>query len=322
MADYWSQSQHDYTDVEKNFYCFPPMRSRHCRLIFGEADASRPDWCEYWTVEKILKPYLPFQKCLSICCGFGEIERRLARMKVAARIVGTDIAPGAVAEAEKRGLAEGFTNLEYFVADLNQTSLPLEEYDLIWANGALHHIEHLERVIPMLWGALKPGGILISNEYVGPNYYQAGPRQQEIINAVRHLIPDDLRSVKASSETPPWTNRTLQRLGILPEAEADTMVYGKIWEMRTKEEWINSDPSEGVNASQIIPVLRRTFAEMDVRHFNGSILMHALDHQFYNTFDNSNPRHQKLLEMLVQIEASLIAAGELQSDNAHLICRK
>ena len=142
VADYWSQSQHDYTDVEKNFYCFPPLRSRHCQLIFGEADASRPDWCEYWTVEKILKPYLPFQKCLSICCGFGEIERRLARMKVAARIVGTDIAPGAVAEAEKRGLAEGFTNLEYFVADLNQTSLPLEEYDLIWANGALHHIEH------------------------------------------------------------------------------------------------------------------------------------------------------------------------------------
>ena len=40
---------------ERNFYTFLPIRTRSCKLIFNEDDATRKDWCEYWTVEKYLK---------------------------------------------------------------------------------------------------------------------------------------------------------------------------------------------------------------------------------------------------------------------------
>ena len=104
-----------------------------------------------------------------------------------------DIAPGAVKAAIETAKKEGFTNISYFVTDLNTADIPENEYDLIWANGALHHIRDLDIVIPKLYKALKKDGFLISNEYVGPNYQQLSLRHQEIINAIKHLLPDEFR---------------------------------------------------------------------------------------------------------------------------------
>jgi ubiquinone/menaquinone biosynthesis C-methylase UbiE len=186
----WSKV--DCSASDRNFYAFPPIRCRSSELIFGESDASRRDWCEYWTVVKYLQDKIPFNKCLSICCGFGEVERIMVRLNVAKKIIGTDIAPGALEQAKIRAKQEGMDSIEYFEADLNEYTLPENEYDLIWANGALHHILKLEEVIPNLYKSLKHGGYLISNEYVGPNYQKTKERQQELVNAIKHLLPDEL----------------------------------------------------------------------------------------------------------------------------------
>src|ERR1700722_20403760 len=98
-ADFWSNV--DCSASDKNFYCFPPIRARACKLIFDETDI-RPDWCEYWTVQKYLNDRLPFAEALSLCCGFGEIERVLGRLGVFDRMTGLDIAPGAIEQARSR----------------------------------------------------------------------------------------------------------------------------------------------------------------------------------------------------------------------------
>ncbi len=299
VADYWSEADCDASD--KNFYCFPPIRARSCKLIFGEYDTSRKDWCEYWTVQKYLKDKIPFEKCLSICCGTGPIERILSRLNVAKKIVGADIAPGAIEKAIQRAKDENISNIEYFISDINNKRFREEEYDIIWANGALHHIEDLERVIGMLYRTLKPGGYLISNEYVGPRYQQIPEKQQEIINAVRHLIPLELR----------------------PELEKYKYdIYGKAWEMPPVEYFLETDPSECVNSNNIIPILKTNFNEVEVKYFNGSILLYALGPKFYDNFDFNNSNHKKLLEMLFDIEDTLIETGEVSKDNAHIICKK
>jgi len=326
VEDFWSNV--DCSSSDKNFYCFPPIRSRSCKLIFGEGDAGRRDWCEYWTVEKYLKDKIPFEKCLSICCGFGEIERILSRLNVAHKIVGTDIAPGAIQKARENAIAEQLTNIEYYVADLNEERLPEKEYDIIWANGALHHIKELDFVIPNLRNALKDGGYLISNEYVGPKYQQVGKRQQEIINAVKHLLPMEL-SLKNTIQTQPHSESSFfskvkryfrKKDNQLTKDNED--IYGKIWEMPAIQYFLTYDPSECVNSNNIIPTLRKHFNIIDVKYFDGSIVMYALDSQFYDNFDFNNGNHQKLLELLFHIENTLIAIGELPRDNAHIICKK
>ena len=322
VKDYWSKV--DISASDKNFYCFPAIRSRSCRLILGESDAGRRDWCQYWTVEKYLKKYLPVEKCLSICCGFGEIERMLARLNVARQIIGVDIAPGAIEKARERAAAEGLGNIDYRVADLNVDSLPAEEYDVIWANGALHHIRELNLVAEKLKRALKPGGFLVSNEYVGPDYQQLPVRQQEIINAVRHLLPQDLRSPSG----PTVAGGMLARLrGLVCRAlcsrpSSDEAIYSRRWEMPGVEQFLATDPSECVRSSEIIPTLQRNFNDIDVRYFNGSVLFYALEQAFYDNFDHNNIHHRRILELLFAIEDHFIETGEIQRDNAHIICRK
>jgi peptidoglycan/xylan/chitin deacetylase (PgdA/CDA1 family)/SAM-dependent methyltransferase len=300
VADFWSKV--DCSESDKNFYCFSPIRARSCKLIFDEYDASRTDWCEYWTIQKYLKDFIPFEKCLSVCCGTGQVERTLARLNVAKKIIGTDIAPGAIDKARQRAIDENLNNIEYFVSDLNSRSLKEEdEYDIIWANGALHHIEDLDSVIPLLYKSLKRGGFLISNEYVGPKYQQIPQRQQEIINAVKHIIPPELR-LKDKIE------------------KYDT--FGQIWKHTPMEYFLETDPSECINSNNIIPLLRQYFDNVEIKYFDGSILFYLLDSAFYDNFDINNQNHRRILEMLFNIEDVLIETGEIARDNAHIICNK
>lgn len=325
VEKHWSKT--DGSASERNFYCFPPIRERSCRLIFNEHDAGRRDWCEYWTVEKYFKDRIPVEKCLSICCGFGEVERILSRLNVARKIIGTDIAPGAIDQARKKAAAEGLANIEYFTADINKEGLPPDEFDIIWANGALHHIRDLEVVIPRLKNALKTGGFLISNEYVGSNYQQLGARQQEIINAVRHLLPGDLCRKSFLQGKRPGGNSVFSKGLRYLQRKLDTLypnanIYGKIWAPLTRDHFLRTDPSECVNSERIIPELRKHFTDMDVKYYDGSILMYALDAKFYQNYNADNPVHGKLLDLLFRIEDTFIASGELPRDNAHIICRK
>lgn len=321
VKQYWSEK--DCSESEKNFYLFPAIRKRSCKLIFNEDDASNRIWCEYYTVEKYLKSRLPFEKCLSICCGFGKTERTLAKLQAAKKFVGTDIAPGALEEAKKRAQAEGVENVEYFPADLNTYQLPDEEYDLVWANGALHHITELDLVVSKLHKTMRIGGYLISNEYVGPKYQQISPRQQELVNAVKHLLPPELRG-KALSRTPYGGSifaKGIRYLKRLLEGNPRGGIYDALWEMPPVEFYLKTDPSECVGSHLIIPTLKKYF-DVEVRYYNGSILSYALDKNFFQNFDESNRKHVEILEMLFRIEDSLVSSGEINHDHAHIICHK
>lgn len=323
VKQHWSKVDHSVS--EKNFYRFPVIRARSCQLIFNETDATRSDWHEYWTVEKHLKNDMPFEKRLSFCCGFGHVERSLAKLDVAKKIVGTDIAAGAVEEARRRARAENLDNIEYYVSDMNHERLPHDEYDLIYANGALHHIANLESVIPIIYNAVRPGGYLVANEYVGPRYKQIGTRQQEFVNAVKPLLPPELRTrivrpipygLSIVARAIRYARRKLE--GVV----CNQQVYGALWWRLTVAQYIATHPSECVRSDKIIPTLKQHFDEVEVRFYNGSILCYALDPEFYNNVDIRNKNHQVILQMLFHIEDALAATGEIGQDNAFMVCKK
>ena len=301
VKKHWSTV--DCSASEKNFYCFPAIRTRSCQLIFNETDATDPAWCAYYTVEKYLKGSIPFEKCLSICCGFGHVERTLAKLQVARKIVGTDIAPGAIEEARKRAMADNLENIEYYVANLEQEQLPSREYDLIWANGALHHIADLDGVVSNLYATLRDGGYLVSNEYVGPRYQQIGTRQQELVNAVKHLLPPELRG-KALYRKPYGNSMVAKAMRYFRrqlERKQCGQIYEILWERPPVKYFLATDPSECVNSDQIIPTLKKYFDEVEVKYFNGSILLYALDSKFFDNFEAHNKTHRAILQMLFYI---------------------
>jgi SAM-dependent methyltransferase len=241
--------------------------------------------------------------------------------------------------AQEDGFGEMLT---YRVEDLNALALEPESADMVVAIGALHHLTNLEHICAQIYRALRPGGVLIASEYIGPNHQQLTPRQVELINAIIHLLPHDRRERFEYNFTSHrfWPFR-LARLGIRQLAGIDPyptvsrvrkMIYdlspfrryafGKVFDYRPRPYWMMTDPSEGVRAAEIIPQLHQYFAQMDIYPYNGSILLHALDPHYLATYNPDDPLHGEWIHLLCDLERRLIALGELPSDNAFIVARK
>ena len=211
IAQHWGQTP---PDLSKSFYGFPPIRDYIFACISGRVEKTERDCCERWTIETYLSDDIPVKECLSLCCGFGEIERILADLGVFLRCTAIDLSPAAVEVARQKAKEAGHNHIDYQVEDLNNLILEPQKYDLIYANGALHHLSRLEHVIEQIYTALKPGGIFVSNEYIGPKHQQLPWRQREIINSVIHLIPIKYRATTEETYVPVSFRYPLWKRGI------------------------------------------------------------------------------------------------------------
>lgn len=324
-------------DFSRTWFCFPPTQAYLREWITGD-----PSLDNYqWTVAVYLKGRTPVPRCLSLCCGHGHVERMLADLGTFQECLGLDISPEAIESASRQARERGYTQLRYEVADINAVRLQPEHFDLIVANGALHHIARLEDVVAEVHAGLKPGGVLIANEYIGPDYGQLPNRQKEIINSVLHLIPRTNREAWEGNFIPheirntPWgivrrgVRKLRRMLGIRqgppPDSPQDAnapFIYGKIWEPLPVKVWRKDDPSESVRSSEVIPVMRQHFPDLIIRYFGGSLLQYVFDGRFFDTYDPTNRRDQLLVELLIRIEKTLIEMGELPHDYAHIVARK
>jgi len=338
-------------DLERSFYGHPAVRRHVYRALTGAhapVDLGR-DWFERWAVETILGDRAPVDECLSLCCGFGEVERLLYRRGAFSHCVAIDIAPEAIAKAQQAATVEGLESvIEFRVGDLDAEELEPESVDLVWSNGALHHLSKLEHVLQQAHRALRPGGMLIANEYVGAPHQQLSHRHRELVNAAVHILPTRLRSRRESTFVPTSLQGPRLRTRLFQAAFARLdeerlhgrarRLYGPYWRaaerlrrrrFRFGKVWdVNPwyyrrvDPSEGVRADEIVPLTRRFFREVDIRHYHGSLLHYALDDRFFERYDDTSEQDRLVLEALVDLEQRLIDAGELESDHAVIVARK
>jgi SAM-dependent methyltransferase len=350
VSAHWGSTLHD---VELTFYGFPPLRPYFYRSISGE-EPDGPlgrDWFERWAVQHVLGDRAPVGQCLSLCCGFGEIERILARLGAFEHCRAVDLAGPAIVAAREAAASEGLEQIDYEVADVETVELEPNSVDLVWANGALHHLVRLDHVVGQIHRALRPGGLLVANEYIGPNHQQLGPRESELVNATIHLIPPEMRDQSEATlvpaafkgprwlelayrgvtgrlpdkaDAPPWQQRAVTlRRAVAPSRllGKSRPRFGRVWD---NNPWYyrHVDPSEGVQASEIVGALRRVFGEVEVRPYNGSLLAFALDARFYESFDAKDESHRLLLETLTSLEQGLIASGQIAPHHAALVARK
>lgn len=191
VATRWGESA---PGSEVNFYNFGPVMDYMLQCVSDDPDAQAGDgWVEKWAIKEFLDDRIPLDNCLSLCCGFGFKDRRLARLGMFKHCTAIDISEGAIREARAAASGGGIDNIDYLVADVDTADFGEEKYDLVYASGALHHLSRLEHVIEQIHRCLKPGGILLSDEYIGPAYNDLSDRHREVVNAAIHLIPSRLR---------------------------------------------------------------------------------------------------------------------------------
>jgi SAM-dependent methyltransferase len=123
---------------------------------------------------------------LSIGCGVGALERDVVSRGICENMFGCDIAEGALEIA--RRAAEGLP-ITYGAVDLESEEVPGGPYDVAFAVATLHHLNRLGDAAARLRRSLKPGGLLLVVEFVGPSRFQWSPYQLELTGDIYSFLP-------------------------------------------------------------------------------------------------------------------------------------
>jgi SAM-dependent methyltransferase len=105
------------------------------------------------------------RRALDYGCGHGMAAVVMAR--AGAAVTAFDLSPNYVAEARERAAANR-VRVECTVADAEELPFPTDEFDVVWGNAILHHLD-LARAGSELLRVMKPGAVAVFCEPWGGN---------------------------------------------------------------------------------------------------------------------------------------------------------
>lgn len=231
---------------------------------------------------------LPVARCASLGCGRGRLDRCLHRHGIVTALEGFDLSPDSVEAADFWARQAGIREFSYQPADLNRIELEPGRYDLVVCEMSLHHVLELERLYEEIARALRPGGLLVIDEYAGPTRFRWTTRQMETVNGILTLFSTEQRT------TPDGILKPL--VEHLPDSFFET-----------------NDPSEAIRSGEVVSCLEQRFDVRWKRPYGGTVL-HPLLHDIACNFADGDPLSETLLNTAISIEEALMAAGELESD--------
>jgi ubiquinone/menaquinone biosynthesis C-methylase UbiE len=276
-----------------NWWDIPAVQRRRNELISGDPEVG---FNEY-----VCRRYLAARQDLyglSLGCGTGVRELGWAASGKFGRLEAYDLSPQRIAYAQQSAVDSGQDEVLYFrVGDAYQIDLCAQAYDVVLAEGSLHHFSPLRQILVRIEACLQEDGLLVADEFIGPNQFQWSARQLEVINGLLAVLPARYRTLwqSAATKRPVFRpSRLLVRLG---------------------------DPSEAVEAAAIMPLLHEIFEVVEVKPYGGAVL-HMLFHTIGHHFLDDSEETRRLLQLCFAAEDALMASGDLVSDFAVVVCRK
>ena len=256
-----------------NWWIIPQVRARWNFLITGNTLVNYK--------EHLATTYFKEKKgvrVLSLGAGTCSHELELATFEPFGEIVCLDMAENRLQQAKEIAKERGLENIQFICSDFKDYAFPPNYFDMVLFNASLHHFENVEQLLSIqVKSTLKSGGILVINEYVGPNRLQYPKGQIKAINEALQLIPSVYRKRFKTN---------------LPKSN----YYGSgVWRM------IMADPSECVDSHSILPSIHAHFTILEEKSYGGNILMSVLK-DISHHFVNPNPEKEKILTALFDFE--------------------
>ena len=214
-------------------------------------------------------PNRKFGRAVSIGCGIARKEMALVEEQLVGQFDLFDISQQSVREAQinidQRGLAD---RLSFLKED------PVENwasrYDLVYWDHSLHHMFDVKKYVAWSKSVLKPDGVFLLNEYVGPN------RQQ-------------------------WTKFNIKVCReVLANLGYDTSIE-KIRDLNFisyLKQYLR-DPSEAAQSESIIPSCRAHLGDLEFKPIGGFVYL-VLGNQLQHFIENKNA-----LDAIIKADASL-----------------
>ena len=182
VASYWDKHRGRYHGNFSHWESSPPAVEYTNKTVTGNVNLKPLRW--FW------ERYSPFSSVANVCCGIGNIERIICEaFNYEGDITGYDISTNSLSRAREQ--CADYPNVNFMESDLNTMQWPENTYDLVMANGALHHIENLDFLLGQINKAMKSNTILYVNDYVGPNRFQWSDVQMRYANDLLNMhIPE------------------------------------------------------------------------------------------------------------------------------------
>ena len=293
--DHWSKKASVEDHDRRRFVSWMnhPVIEKHInRKISGDPGKN---WLDY--IKAKYAPQ-PLDRGLSLGCGGGGLERHGLFLDICRHFDAYDVAPGAIDVAIAEAAKIGFTARTHYEArDLNTVVLPPATYDIVFACQSAHHFTAIEHIFGEVQRALKPGGLFILNEFVGPTRFQWTDRQLALVNDILRTLPEDYR-----------------RLVLSPDTIRDHLPRPTI------EQMIAVDPSEAIRSGELLTLVGTHFDIIEKIDFGGTILQLLLQ-DIAGNFNPESAQDTAMLDRLWMQEESLIREGGLPSDFTLLVAR-
>lgn len=274
----------------RSWYNLPCVVSHWNQRITGDANK---DW-RHWVIDRHLQGRSSLVG-LSLACGLGGKEIEWAKTGIFARLDGWDLSETRIDAARKAAKAEGVGDVLNFVAGDALKIAGDNRYDVVIADSALHHISPLRQMLKRIAELLRQDGLFIVNDFVGPTRFQWQARQMQAMTGLLHLIPSRYR-YRISD-------------GSFKDRVERPSIARMIW----------NDPSEAVESSEILPLLKELFCVADLRGYGGTLL-HMVLHDIAGNFSCDTAEDVRLLDLLFAMERTLIDSNDLSDDFVLAVC--
>jgi SAM-dependent methyltransferase len=253
-----------------------------------------------WVVDDVWATYLktPAQRVLSIGCGMAFIEEHIVKAGYAAHITAFEMSAAAIEAARIRMASEPYAaRIDLRVGDVLVADLPNAAYDVVYVQAAIHHFFAIEEMFQLMHRVLVPGGLLIYDEYIGPDHHIYDDHVLAIMNRIDACLAPNYR----------WDSLAHHLRTAVPKPSLEFMMQ--------------HDPSEGVHASQILPLTYQYFDVIDRRDYGGSI-MRPFFTGILRNFDWENPKDQTVGRLIALIERLMIETGTIPNYQTFLVSRR
>ncbi len=144
----------------------------------------------------------PGETVLDLGCAAG-IDSFIAREAVGAggQVIGIDLTPELVSRATQIAHKQGFTNVVFYCADIEQLPVPDQSVDVVISNGVFSLLSDRARVFREMYRVLRPGGRFCICDLVRKEAIPDSIREQVLqstgcLNGIVHVQEylDDSRS--------------------------------------------------------------------------------------------------------------------------------
>ena len=156
--------------------------------------------------EKFLKPAA--DRILAIGSGMAFTEEAIVKAGYFKHVIAFELSEAAVDAANARLKQIGLSDaIEMRAGNVLEANLADASFDVVFVQAAIHHFFNIEEMFKFMHRVLKPGGLLIFDEYIGPDMHQYDPVVIAISNEVNNCLAeryrrDNLRAGEVRPEVP------------------------------------------------------------------------------------------------------------------------